>query len=118
MTPNLARYLNKTIYVSIPVLFEDGVCRPYRLLGAEFNGLWLQSEELTRRLAPDDGSQLAEMKPVVFVPYAQMAGVVIGTSAAEPPKEPTAAKPRAEQKTTPTERSKNACGPRSARCRV
>ena len=47
MTPNLARYINKTVFVSIPALFDDAVCRPYKLLGAELNGLWLQSEELT-----------------------------------------------------------------------
>ena len=63
MRINLARYLGKTVYVSIPALFEDGVGRPFRLVDAECNGLWLQSDELTRRLAPDDESQLASMSP-------------------------------------------------------
>jgi hypothetical protein len=81
MTLNLTRYLNKTIYVSMPALFDDFASRPFRFLGAELTGLWLQSAELTRRLAPDDDSQLTEMNPVVFVPYSQMAGVIIATSA-------------------------------------
>ena len=54
MTPNLARYIDKTVFVSIPVLFDDAVCRPYELLGGELNGLSLQSEELTQRLLPDE----------------------------------------------------------------
>jgi hypothetical protein len=80
MPPNLVRYLNKTVLVSIPVLFDDGTARPYTLLGAEMNGLWLQSEELTNRLLRDDCAGLAEMDPAVFVPFAQIAGVLIPTS--------------------------------------
>jgi hypothetical protein len=107
MKPNLARFLNKTIYVSIPTLFEDGVGRPFRLVDAEFNGLWLQSDELTRLLAPDDGSQLASMCPVVFVPFAQIAGVLIATSAADPLlKKTIAGKPRPAEKMTPPKRTK------------
>lgn len=80
MPPNLVRYLNKTVLVSIPVLFDDGTARPYTLLGAEMNGLWLQSEELTNRLLRDDCAELAQMNPAVFVPFAQIAGVLIPTS--------------------------------------
>jgi len=95
---NLARYLNKTIYVSMPGVFDDYTARPYRFLGAELTGLWLQSDELTDRLAPRDESQLADMNPVVFVPFSAMAGVLIATAAPDaeskqpPPPEP--AKPR------------------------
>ena len=91
MAPNLARYVNKTIYVSIPVLFEDCVCRPYRLLAADLIGLWLQSEDLARRLTPDDAGHLASMQAIVFVPFAQIAGVLIPTSMPEP--EPRKAQP-------------------------
>lgn len=83
MAPNLSRYLNKTIFVSIPTLFEDGTARPYTLLGVEMNGLWLQSEELIDRLLRDDGRELVKLNPAVFVPFAQIAGVVIPTI--EPP---------------------------------
>jgi hypothetical protein len=85
MNPNITRYLNKTVFVSIPALFGDGVCRPYKLLGAELNGLWLQSEELTRRLLPDDARDLAALAPAVFVPLAQIAGVLVATAAPAPP---------------------------------
>ena len=84
MPPNLLRYLNKTLLVSIPALFDDGTARPYTLLGAEMNGLWLQSEELTNRLLTDDCGELAKMNPAVFVPFAQIAGVLIATSMPEP----------------------------------
>lgn len=83
MVPTLSRYLNKTVLVSIPALFEDGTARPYTLLGAEMNGLWLQSEELIDRLLRDEGRELVKLNPAVFVPFAQIAGVVIPTI--EPP---------------------------------
>ena len=55
MIPKISHYLNRTVMVSVPGLFDDGVCRPFTLLGADLNGLWLQSDELTRRLLPHDG---------------------------------------------------------------
>jgi hypothetical protein len=79
MTLRLSQYLNKNILVSIPALFEDGAGRPYRLLGAELNGLWLQSEELIHRLLRDDKYAYASAAPVVFVPFAQIAAVLIPT---------------------------------------
>ena len=100
MSPNLLRYLNKTIFVSIPALFEDGIARPYTLVGAEINGLWLQSEELTDRLLRDEGRELAKMNPAVFVPFAQIAGMLIATSMpASPADEPA-------KKTPPPDTSK------------
>jgi hypothetical protein len=84
MTQNLARYLNKKIFVSIPAVFEDGTARPYTLLGAEINGLWLQSDELTDRLLRNEDCDLARMNPAVFVPFAQIAGVLIPTSLPTP----------------------------------
>src|SRR4051812_11095535 len=88
----LTRYLNQLVFVSIPVLFEGATARPYTLLGAELNGLWLQSGQLTERLLGDDGHPLAGLNPAVFVPFAQIAGVVVATSmpepaAAEPPED-------------------------------
>ena len=87
MPPDLSRYLNKTLFVSIPVLFDDGAARPYTLLGAEMNGLWLQSEELTDRLLSNDCRELAQMRPAVYVPFAQIAGVLVATSMPAPPSE-------------------------------
>ena len=84
MIPNVARYLNKTVMVSIPALFDDRACRSFRLVGAELNGLWLQSDELIRILLPEDRRDLAYRQPVVFIPFAQIAGVLITTIAAPP----------------------------------
>jgi Zn-finger nucleic acid-binding protein len=94
--PSLARYLNKTILVSIPALFEDGLCRPFTLISVEPLGLWLQSGELTERLlhAKRENRQLTEMGPVVFVPFGQIAGVLVTTSAP----------PNAEYRLAPRER--------------
>jgi hypothetical protein len=71
-------------------LFGDGAGRPYTLLGFELNGLWLQSDELNGRLLTDDTRDLADAEPVVFVPFAQIAGVLVPTvvAAAPPPGAP------------------------------
>jgi hypothetical protein len=37
MLINRGRYLNKIVFVSIPTLFEDGPCRPFKLVGAELH---------------------------------------------------------------------------------
>ena len=95
----LSRYLNKTVFVYIPALFEDGAARPYTLLGAEINGLWLQSEELTDRLLKDEGRELVKLNPAVFVPFAQIAGVLIPTIEAPPP-----ATDESKKKTPPQQR--------------
>ena len=87
MTLNVTRYLNKTVFVSIPAIFEDVACRAYKLLGVELNGLWLQSDELTRRLLLEDHRDLASGGPAVFVPFAQIAGVLVATSATPPASE-------------------------------
>jgi hypothetical protein len=68
---NVSRLVNKTIYVSIPALFQDGRCRPYTLRGAELNGLWLQAD-------------LAALAPIVFVPFAQIAGVLVASGMPAP----------------------------------
>ena len=85
MTPRITDYLNKTILVSIPALFEHGACRACRLLGVEVHGLWLQSEELTRRLVSEDTKDYESLEPVVFVPFGQIAGVMIATRLPEFP---------------------------------
>jgi hypothetical protein len=99
MPLNITRHLNKTVFVSIPSLFADGVCRPYQLLGVELNGLWLQSEELTRRLLPREVGDHATLAPAVFVPLAQIAGVlVVGPRASAPAAEAAGlAEPRREK---------------------
>jgi len=85
MTPKLTQYLNKTILVSIPALFEHGSCQAYTLHGVEVHGLWLQSKELTRRLASEDIAGSETLDPVVFIPFAQVAGVMLATGPPEIP---------------------------------
>ncbi|MGF6408377.1 hypothetical protein [Paraburkholderia sp. MM5482-R1] len=89
MVPNVARYVNKTVFVSIPALFEDRVCRPFTLLGVELHGLWLQSDELTDRLLPEEKRDLVtKASMVVFVPFAQIAGVLVATGPAPDQQQP------------------------------
>jgi len=88
MTPNLTRLLNKTVFVSIPALFDDKTCRPYKLLGIELTGLWLQSEELTDRLVADDSAFLKDLAPMVFVPFSHIAGVLAPTGMPAAPATP------------------------------
>ena len=79
MFPNLGGMIGKTVWVSIPVLFDDGKARPYRLAGIELHGLWLESSELVDRLLEtqirNSSSALA-----TFVPFAQIASVLVLTA--------------------------------------
>jgi hypothetical protein len=85
MTPNLSQYLGKSILVSIPALSEDVVCRAYTLVGIELQGLWLRSDELTERLLHEAMHSYSDAEPAVFVPYAQIAGILVATVAARNP---------------------------------
>ena len=92
MIPKIGQFLGKTVLVSIPALFDDGACRPYTLVGFESQGLWLQSDDLNGRLLSDEMRDFAERAaPVVFIPFAQIAGVVVPTAtlAPKPPGGPT-----------------------------
>jgi hypothetical protein len=79
MVPKISQYINKTILVSIPVVFQDGRCRPFKLIGVEVPGLWLQADELAGRLLPEALQNYVTAEPVIFVSFAQIAGVVILT---------------------------------------
>ncbi len=80
MIINFKRYINTTILVSMPMLYHDSKCRPFKLLGVELPGLWLQSDELTTLLLPDDMQQYASAGPVVFVPFAHTVGILVPTA--------------------------------------
>jgi hypothetical protein len=77
MTLKIGQFLGRTVLVSIPTLFEDGACRPYTLAGVELQGLWLQSDDLNERLLTDETHDLAAAAPVVFVPFAHIAAVMV-----------------------------------------
>lgn len=69
---------------SIPANFEDRACRAYKLLGVELNGLWLQSDEPTRRSLLEDHRDRRILRAAAFVLFAQIAGVMVATSATPP----------------------------------
>jgi hypothetical protein len=81
MPPKLSRYLNRNVLVSIPVLFEDGRCRAYTLRGVELHGVWLDSDELVKRLVLDDEKDVSATSTLVFVPFSQVAAVILATAA-------------------------------------
>jgi hypothetical protein len=114
MTINFKRYINKTILVSIPNLFHDAKCHPFKLLGVELPGVWLQSDELTTRLLPEQMTQYAAAGPAVFVPFAHIAGILVPTTqpaaAAPTPATitPATATPETTTTTTPTAASPSA----------
>lgn len=80
MTINFKRYLNTTIMVSMPALFPDAKARPFKLIGVELPGVWLQSDELADLLLPEEFQQYAAAGPLVFVPFAHIAGILVPTT--------------------------------------
>jgi hypothetical protein len=80
MVPRLADYLNQSILVSIPVLHSDVKCRSYILVGLDLQGLWLQSDELLRDVS-DEAEKGTPASTPVFVPFSQIASVVLSAPA-------------------------------------
>ena len=76
MSPKLAGLIGRTILVSIPVLFEDGKARPYRLAGVELYGLWLESSELADRLLQTETRKSSSVI-AALVPFAQIGSVLV-----------------------------------------
>jgi hypothetical protein len=81
MTPKVAHFLNRMVLVSIPSLFEGGAARPFKLLDIEAQGLLLQSDEATARLLTNEMQAYAATAPAIFVPFAQIAAVLMPTQA-------------------------------------
>jgi hypothetical protein len=69
----LAHYFNKTILVCIPSVFEDEQPRPFKLIGIEDFGLWLESEELTRTLQSGESTQSSQVPVAAFFPFSHIA---------------------------------------------
>jgi hypothetical protein len=82
MISKLGTLLGKTILVSIPSLFSDGKCRPYRLVGVEPYGLWLEGDELATRLLPDHIAFTESTAAIAFIPFSQIGSVVIASAMA------------------------------------
>jgi hypothetical protein len=85
---NLANYFNKNILVLIPSFSDDP--RPYTLVGIEPSGLWLESEELQRKLHTSEKQQSSTATKAAFVPFAQISYVIDGTHILTPAQEAAA----------------------------
>jgi hypothetical protein len=85
MIPNLHRYLNKTILVSIPTLSEDGSCRPYKLAGIELVGLWLEGGDLAATFLPEEYKSPTSTTLQFFVPFSHIACVVVAMASTAGP---------------------------------
>jgi hypothetical protein len=83
MASNLGRLINKTIFVSINGVSDDGICRPYKLVGIELVGLWLQGADLTNRFIAYR-SESTPLSWAMFIPFSQIACVAVGTPTSAP----------------------------------
>lgn len=88
--PNLANYFNKNILVLIPSFSDDKQPRLYTLVGIEPSGIWLESEELQRKLHTSEKQQSSTASKAVFVPFAQISYVLDGTHILTPAQESAA----------------------------
>jgi hypothetical protein len=70
MTDMLGHHLNRTVMVSIPSVFNDQHPRACTLTGVETSGLWLQSDDLARKLLDASGDRSAVR---FFFPFGQIA---------------------------------------------
>lgn len=105
MAPNIGRYANKTILVSLRTSSGSGPCVPYKLIGVELVGLWLEGDELVSSYIGPQYGNAGAVGWLFFVPFAQIACVAIpgmsspgavNSSGSEtpPPGEPTAKRKR------------------------
>jgi hypothetical protein len=77
MKLNLTSYLNQTVSICIPAIDEQA--RPYKLLGIELYGLWLQGDDPTGGLLAGDVDAPAPTTLTAFVPFAQIGCVVVAS---------------------------------------
>ncbi|SRR6266481_5873692 len=109
---NLANYFNKNVLVLIPSFSHDEQPHSYTLVGIEPSGLWLESEELERKLYPSDKQQTSSATKAAFVPFSQISYVLDGTHILTPAQESAAR----NQQARPLE--KEASGERQAHRKV
>jgi hypothetical protein len=102
MKLNLASYINQTVSICIPSIDEQA--RPYKLLGIELYGLWLQGDDPTGGLLVADAGY-DPPKPttlMAFVPFAQIGCVVVASMPAVDGATPEAKPAQKAGRTTPT----------------
>jgi hypothetical protein len=74
--PKLGNFIQKMILVSIPGLSKDDQAYPYKLVGIEPHGLWLESEIFGKDFIAQEHGEPACEPFAAFVPYAQIAYVL------------------------------------------
>lgn len=72
----LANFFNKTLLVCIPSIFEDQQPRPFKLVGIEEQGLWLESPELAETLQCHERIRSPDGAMAVFFPFSHIAYVM------------------------------------------
>jgi hypothetical protein len=77
MRLNLTSYLNQTVSICIPAIDEQA--RPYKLLGIELYGLWLQGDDPTGGLLAGEVDAAEPTTLTAFVPFAQIGCVVVAS---------------------------------------
>jgi hypothetical protein len=99
VAPALSSLLNKTILVAIPALFADAHACSCRLVSLEAHGLWLVSDELSRKVLGEGKRKKDTVISAIFVPFAQIAAIIpvaqaaVGTAGLRPAAAATAAPP-------------------------
>jgi hypothetical protein len=88
--PNLASYFNKNILALIPSFSDDEHPRSYTLVGIEPSGLWLESEELQRKLHLSEKQKSSPATKAAFIPFSQISYVLDGTHILTPAQESAA----------------------------
>jgi len=73
MATKLAYCVNKTVFVAVPVLFEDARPRLCKVVEIEWSGIWLESDEFRKRIDLGDHKREGDAKQRAFVPFSQIA---------------------------------------------
>jgi hypothetical protein len=73
MTPKLKSMIGSFIFVR---LVSGDELQKLKLLGVEFGGIWVESEQLTAGFVSLSEGKMIANTPVVFLPYARLAAIV------------------------------------------
>ena len=96
----IANYLGKTILVSMPKLNGDEQPRPFKLVGVECCGLWLEDEGRVAFAPPDGYPPQAAMVPFAHIAYVLCGAAHQAAGPRQDPREKTmkpAVKPREKE---------------------
>jgi hypothetical protein len=74
---HLSSYVNKTIHVCIPRMGEEKETQPFKLVGVEEFGLWLEGEDLSDKLHSRKEKSSPQIAKAIFFPYSEIAYVLV-----------------------------------------